>query len=227
MNTDLIVISETELNGENQQTVIARELHEFLEVGTQYSKWFERRVVEYDFMQLVDFITIVNNDYSPPRIDHAISLDMAKELAMVERNDKGRQARKYFIECEKKLKSASYPVVKDPILAAHIQVLLEVDRVKQEHEKLLQRTNKVEEAVKETNERLNQIETASDYFTILGWFRYVLNQSITVADASQRGRTASKYCRKHGVVMGSVPDPRFGTAKTYPKWVLDELFIED
>lgn len=86
-------------------TLSGRELHEFLEIGTQYSKWFER-MVEYGFTENVDFqaisqkrLTAQGNETT--YVDHEIKLDMAKEIAMIQRNEKGRQARKYFIQVEK------------------------------------------------------------------------------------------------------------------------------
>ena len=76
--------------GENEiNSVDARELHAFLENGYQFSKWISERIKQYDFTEGVDFITIVNSYYSPPRKDYIISIDMAKELSMVERNEKG------------------------------------------------------------------------------------------------------------------------------------------
>ncbi|OHW63122.1 AntA/AntB antirepressor [Andreesenia angusta] len=96
-----------EMNDNQEQIVSGRELHEFLEVGTQYTKWFER-MTEYGFAENVDFAVIVKNDYDETAFggkrkitDHVIKLDMAKELSMIQRTDKGKQARLYFIEVEK------------------------------------------------------------------------------------------------------------------------------
>jgi anti-repressor protein len=85
-----------------KQTVNARELHAFLEVGKDFSTWIKGRIEQYDFVENEDYVvtkSIPQNGGSV--IDYHISLDMAKELAMVQRNDKGKQARRYFIECEK------------------------------------------------------------------------------------------------------------------------------
>jgi phage regulator Rha-like protein len=76
-----------------------------------------------------------------------------------------------------------------------------------------------------TERRLDQIETATDHFTIIGWWRYAKQSgSLAIAEAARLGRQATLYCKAHEVPMGEVPDPRFGVVKTYPKWVLDELF---
>jgi phage anti-repressor protein len=92
-------------------TVNARELHAFLEVGKDFSNWIKDRVEKYEFVENQDFTTALQNGSAvgnrgggSNRIDYHISLDMAKELAMVERNERGRAARKYFIECERQLR---------------------------------------------------------------------------------------------------------------------------
>jgi hypothetical protein len=90
---------------ENQEPVISgRALHEFLEVKEKYTQWFER-MKEYGFTENVDFTSLSDISEKPqggrPLVDHAIKLDMAKELAMIQRTEKGKQARQYFIQIEK------------------------------------------------------------------------------------------------------------------------------
>lgn len=94
-------------NDNDEQLVSGRELHEFLEVGTPYKKWFDR-MSEYGFAENVDFTVldkIVHDDTSfggkRKITDHAIKLDMAKEISMIQRSEKGKQARQYFIRIEK------------------------------------------------------------------------------------------------------------------------------
>lgn len=94
------------INTNNEEiTLSGRELHEFLEIKTPYAKWFGR-MIEYGFDENIDYATvgqkcpIANGGYQEVQ-DHEIKLDMAKEIAMIQRSAKGRQARKYFIEVEK------------------------------------------------------------------------------------------------------------------------------
>jgi len=98
------LIKITEQNGE--RAVNARELHQFLEVETKFTTWIERRIEEYGFVENQDFEVfdnfIKNSEGGRPAREYIISLDMAKELSMVERNEKGKLARLYFIEMEKK-----------------------------------------------------------------------------------------------------------------------------
>ena len=105
---ELIKVTLTEFAAGQTPTVNARELHGFLEVKTRYTQWLQERIEEYDFIENQDYVSFSENSEKPqggrPSKEYAITLDMAKELAMVERNDKGKAARKYFIECEHKLK---------------------------------------------------------------------------------------------------------------------------
>src|SRR5690625_5056671 len=101
----------TQQNDENEILVTGRDLHEFLEIGTTYTQWFER-MVAYGFVENVDFIVITKNvnDVSSfggirKLTDHHIKIDMAKEISMLQRNEKGKQARQYFIEIEKRWNS--------------------------------------------------------------------------------------------------------------------------
>lgn len=109
MNSPLIPTVSGQLDGQTQALVNACDLHEFLGVETRFDKWIQRRIEEYGFTQVIDFIEspkMANRGFWQTETkDYLISLDMAKELCMVERNDKGRQARRYFIEMEKQAKS--------------------------------------------------------------------------------------------------------------------------
>lgn len=84
--------------------VSGRELHDFLEVDTPYTQWFDR-MIDYGFTENTDFKGLSQKSEKPiggrPRIDHVMTLDMAKEVAMIQRTDRGKQARQYFIEIDK------------------------------------------------------------------------------------------------------------------------------
>jgi phage anti-repressor protein len=115
------------LAGQSVPLVDARLLHGFLDVGRDYTTWIKDRIVEYAFVEGEDFICATGHpDFSPnrgknhrasefspnraknrrgrPNRDYFLTLDMAKELAMVERTPRGRQARRYFIACEQQLR---------------------------------------------------------------------------------------------------------------------------
>lgn len=96
------LIAITEQNG--SQVVSAKELHKFLGVKTVLPNWMPR-MIEYGFEEDKDFIPILEESTGGRQsMDYAISIDMAKEISMLQRTEKGKEARKYFIEAEKKLK---------------------------------------------------------------------------------------------------------------------------
>ena len=128
---------------EGRQLVSGRELHEFLEIGTKYKDWF-RRMVEYGFEEEIDFIRVAqkratNNLKNPVTtvIDHAISIDMAKEISMIQRTEKGKIARQYFINCEKKLKEVKKL---SPMELMELQFIA----LKEQKEKIAQVENRVD-----------------------------------------------------------------------------------
>ena len=116
---ELIPLQLQTINGNAVETVSARELHAFLEVGRDFSNWVKGRISEYDFVENQDFVVFAKIGENPnggrPSQEYYITLDMAKELSMVERNEKGKQARKYFIECEKRLKEQTVSQSVQPI----------------------------------------------------------------------------------------------------------------
>ncbi|HHF3866719.1 antA/AntB antirepressor family protein [Haemophilus influenzae] len=87
----------------------ARELHAFVESKQQYTDWIKNRINEYGFIQDEDYLVITERTNGRPRKEYHITLDMGKELGMVERNERGRQIRQYFIRCERKLKALQQP----------------------------------------------------------------------------------------------------------------------
>lgn len=91
--------------GDNGNSVVSgRDLHDFLEVKTAYKDWFPR-MCEYGFTDGKDFSSILSESTGGrPRVDHAMTLDMAKEISMIQRTERGKQARQYFIDVEKEYK---------------------------------------------------------------------------------------------------------------------------
>jgi phage anti-repressor protein len=107
--TTLIPVVPGTLGGQKTQLVDARLLHAFLEVGRDFSNWIKGRIEEYGFEQGQDYVTVARSPIPASgnrgaAIDYLLTLDMAKELAMVERTPRGREARRYFIACERQLR---------------------------------------------------------------------------------------------------------------------------
>lgn len=102
---DLIPIKDGRIGAEQRQTVDARDLHAFLDVKSEFRNWIKNRIEQFGFVQGVDFAA---GNFLPgsDRTDYHLTIDMAKELSMVERNAKGKEARLYFIECERRARQA-------------------------------------------------------------------------------------------------------------------------
>ena len=108
------------------QAVNARDLYNFLENKSGFSHWIRDRISQYGFVENVDYYKLnydqtgnsliycpglnnpANNSIPSNKVEYVITINMAKELAMVERNEKGKQARRYFIECEEKFLALKY-----------------------------------------------------------------------------------------------------------------------
>ena len=103
----LIPVTIGQIGGQAIQTANARDLHSFLEVGKDFSNWIKDRIDQYEFVENQDFVCspvlASEGRGGHNRKDYHLTLDMAKELSMVERNAKGKQARQYFIGCERRL----------------------------------------------------------------------------------------------------------------------------
>lgn len=127
----VIPITQGNIGNHITPMVSAKRLHAFLGVGRDFTNWIKGRISQYGFITGVDYI-IVESLSTPKRAsaksrqqmehDYLITIDMGKELAMVERNEKGRQVRRYFITCEQQAKmrvgTPSLPNFSDPAQAA-------------------------------------------------------------------------------------------------------------
>ncbi|WP_375655493.1 antA/AntB antirepressor family protein [Bartonella sp. AA83SXKL] len=117
MNT-LIKITEQVIDGDTVQTVNARNLHAFLEAKRDFSNWITDRIKKYNLLENHDFVCSPNlaskGRGGHNRKDYHLTLSVAKELSMLENNKKGREARLYFIKCERLLKQVTTPQIPAP-----------------------------------------------------------------------------------------------------------------
>lgn len=110
------------VNENNEPTMSGRELHTFLEVGTAYKDWFPR-MVEYGFEDGIDYLSITEEVGAQKRartyeqVNHILKLDMAKEIAMIQRSEKGKIARQYFLQIEKDWNSPEKVIARALIMA--------------------------------------------------------------------------------------------------------------
>ena len=120
---NLVPVIETQLNGKLQQTVSAKDLHNYLKVGNDFSTWIKGRIKEYGLIKNDDFLIFDSSEFrnqstnneqqikwttkrggDRKSIDYILTIGTAKELAMIENNEKGRAIRKYFILCKQHFK---------------------------------------------------------------------------------------------------------------------------
>lgn len=118
---ELIKVNDGSIAEKNQKTVDARELHGFLKVGRKFHGWITGRIDDYEFKEGIDYVK-QRSQTGPAlnrfEVEYVLSLDMAKELSMIERTENGRVARKYFIEVEKKFRSIVETSLENPKLKA-------------------------------------------------------------------------------------------------------------
>lgn len=147
----IIPLSTSSLDNQQVQTVNARDLHGFLEVKSNYRDWIRNRIADFGFVENQDFVSFAKNLAKPnggrPSTEYHLTLGMAKELCMVERNAKGKQARLYFIECERVAREAqnalALPNFTDPAQAARAWAI-EYEQRQAAENKALQLTRQIE-----------------------------------------------------------------------------------
>lgn len=215
MNLEMIRIAEG-----TEFPVDVRQLHVWLGVGEKFTTWIEKRILECGFDSEIDYVSFSGkpaNSVGRPRLDYYISFDMAKELAMLEKNDKGRQARKYFIEAEKKLKNLQQPMDELEMLALVVKSQLE------------QRASMrvLEASVGTLTDEVRAIKAASyieeGYVTISGFLSLIGVKNKTPNEIKILGMQVAKYCKENGVSIAQVPSAKYGKVNAYPKEVLEML----
>ncbi|HEW4860203.1 TPA: phage antirepressor KilAC domain-containing protein [Streptococcus pneumoniae] len=125
------------LNDNQEPVVSGRQLHEVLEVKTEYKKWFSR-MTEYGFNENEDFLKVtqkcLTSSTGQNTTDHVIKLDMAKEIAMIQRTERGKQVRQYFIQVEKDFNSPEKIMARALLMADQkvhkLEAQIEADRPK-------------------------------------------------------------------------------------------------
>jgi phage anti-repressor protein len=189
------------------KAVSARELHGFLGSKQRFADWIKNRINQYGLVENEDFVRFhksMKSNESLQRggdkrsIEYALSIDCAKELSMVEGNEKGKQARRYFIERDKELRA-----------------------VERETAKIV---NSMDERLRKLEAKATQEPLGND-FTVFG-YSSLTRKKLYGSEAMTIGKRAAKRCREEREEIGRVHDPRYGMVNVYPEWVLRDVFEE-
>lgn len=204
-----VIFNLATLNG--VEVVSARELHSFLEVGADFTNWC-KRMFEYGFTADLDYTEVLaKNGENPkggrPSTDYALTIRTAKEISMLQRSEKGKQARQYFLDIEE---AHNKPMSQTEIILRSAQELLRIEKVQVEQER---RISTLE----------SRLITSPDYFTIVG-YSTIEKMQVTRPLAVILGKKASLICKERNIPTDKTQDPRFGYVKLYPREVLQEVF---
>lgn len=213
------------------QTVNARDLHEFLESKKVFVNWIKGRALKYGLVKGVDYEVIAQMGKNPqggrPQSEYLLTIDAAKELAMVEGNHKGKQARLYFIDVEKRLKAVKAEVDKlvpamsqAEIILASAQKLVQYEQQLTDHS---QKLNQISTEVKDLNERIGFICGEEDFFTVLGYAR-MNNVKLNIKVAQKLGKYATDLSNDATYPIKRISDSRWGYVNAYHKGVMDVVF---
>lgn len=233
----IIQLGQNLINGQTIDTVNARELHGFLESKQDFSTWIKSRIDKYGFDEGQDFIRV---DAAPQkngaensttcgwqsRIDYFLTLDMAKELAMVERNDKGKQARLYFIECEKKLRDR--PMTTMEMVAHLANRAVEQEKLNAMYESQLeQHDDKIKRLETENSalkEELKLLRDEEQFFVAKAAAKLYGYNNISNQVAQKLGMALSRLSREMGYEIQKRKHCDFTEVGAYHIDVIRELF---
>ena len=225
---EIITISQTVINNTEVNAVNARDLHEVLESDTKFSDWIKRRLDETDAILNADYIIVSQKretitEYGKKAsiiTEYILTTDIAKEIAMLERNEKGKQVRRYFIEVEKAYK-------RDKIAFSQLDYLqIQLNYLKEQDRKIHELENKTDEIHKEqlkAKHNINRILNNDNYMTLIAYMN--LNGiSQKGYHIPSLGKKAKKMSDEQGAFMGAVIDPRYGRINTYSVEILRQIF---
>jgi anti-repressor protein len=194
--------------------VSARDLHSFLESKQEFTTWVKARLQKYGFIEGTDFLINLSKSQGRPVTDYVLSLDTAKELAMVEANTKGQQARRYFIEAERALRAQTTL----PASASQAELILQLAQQNVATEK---RLVAMEQQLAEVQAKA--LTTNTSYYTIAG-YASLHRRRITPTQANAYGRTATALSKHCGREVDKIHDARYGQVNAYHVEVLKQVF---
>lgn len=222
--TELIPINKADFNGAEINSVNARELHEVLESKQDFSTWIKKRLDEVDAVENVDFIKLHKkmelSKTGQVGVEYILSTDIAKEIAMLERNEVGKKVRRYFIEFEKTHKQKVIPLTQAEILAQSAALLVEQER---RTAALETKTEEIRKEQLKAKHNINRLLNNDNYMTLIA-FMNLHGISQKGYHIPSLGKRAKKLSDEQGAFMGAVIDPRYGRINTYSTEILKQIF---
>src|SRR5690606_4553725 len=173
-----------------ERIVDGRELHNALEVSSRFADWIKNRISKYGFVENEDFVTVSNIlENGGRQIDYVLKIDMAKELAMVENNEQGRKARRYFIAVEKKLESLTAPsyMIDDPVKRAEKWIKEQKERQAIETKSLM------------LEQRVNELQPKATYYDMVLQNKSLLTITKIAKDYGMSGQALNTLLNDLGV----------------------------
>lgn len=171
-------------------TLSARELHEFLEIGTEFRKWFPR-MCEYGFTENIDYQRVSQKCPTlggmQEVVDYQITIDMAKEIAMLQRNERGKRARQYFLELERKWNSPEY-------------VMQRALQISQKRIEALENNNKrLENEVAVKDQQIQEMLPHENYYQLVLNCKDLVSTSVIAKDYGMSAQQLNRKLNELGV----------------------------
>jgi phage anti-repressor protein len=210
------LIKITEKDG--KQVVSARELHEFLENRDNVNTWFQRQAERAMLEDGQDFVSVaILQPSGQTSKDYAVSLNSAKEIAMLNGGEKGKQARKYFIECEKiakDLQEINHKPMNELEMISFMALKLNNQKIEQERQSAM---------ITVLTAKVDAMQ--QDYFSVQGYAN-LHKIKIDHATCNKLGRRASKISREDCAKIGKAKHQIYGEVNTYHEDILKDIFDE-
>ena len=169
-------------------TVLGRDLHSALDISSKYADWF-KRMCEYGFSEGQDFFSILrkNPEGGRPAVDHQLTIDMAKQLCMIQRTEIGRKFREYFIEVEEAWNSP------EAVMARALRI------ANKELEKVKRETEALEELNAVQSQQIAELQPKASYYDVVLNCKDALSVSVIAKDYGWSAKKMNQYLHEHGV----------------------------
>lgn len=200
-------------DGNDKPTVSGRELHQALEIETPYKKWFDR-MTEYGFIDGSDFWTILSESTGGrPATEHQLTIDMAKELCMIQRSEIGKKCRQYFLEIERQWNSPE-AVMARALKVADVKLL-----------EARQHIQALETTVAVQNQQIQELQPKASYYDVILNCTDAISTSVIAKDYGKSAIWMNNYLHEKGVqfkqdtvwlLYQKYADKGYTCTKTYP-----------